>query len=228
MKWAIFCSGWGRSASILIEQFENNKFENAVLDSIICTGQNTKLTHHYYKQNYNIINVLPQRFATRSAWQEFLAENLESRGVKFIFLCGFKYRIHKVLLDKFPNRILNIHPSLLPAFKNTQNAIQEAIQLGVEVTGITTHIIDIYIDEGMIIYQEPIRIGGLKFEAIDKKFVEACPLVLKKSVRKVMTMYKERQKRYLKKSAYLTLINGLLSAIETISISEIEIFTLTL
>ena len=75
------------------------------------------------------------------------------------------------MLHAFPQRIVNIHPSLLPSFGKTSKAIQQALAYGVKITGITTHIIDEKVDEGVILCQEAIKIkDNDTFDTLDKKF----------------------------------------------------------
>lgn len=193
VKWAIFYSGWGRTAGVLKGLFEKKVFPNAILDSLVIAGQDSPLTVQSKKEGYHIINLNPGDYASRKQWQNDLKKELQERGIALIFLCGFKYRIHDILLNAYPNRIANIHPALLPSFKNTQHAIQDAMDLGVKITGVTTHLIDENIDEGIIIHQHAIDIENLTFEDIDKKMIKACPIVVGATVNKIMHMYEQGQ-----------------------------------
>ena len=106
----------------------------------------------------------------------FVLEN----WITHIFLLGFEHLIRKQMLDAFPNKIANIHPSLFPSFLATKTAIQDALDYGVKVTGITTHIIDDRFDRGTILCQEPVRIDeGDTFDTLYPKFSsKGLPLII--------------------------------------------------
>ena len=89
------------------------------------------------------------------------------------------------LLNKYPNKIINIHPSLLPSFKGL-NAIDQALKYGVKITGLTTHFIDINVDEGKIIDQVPIIISDSDdFKSIDKKIFKEGVILTIKTINKI-------------------------------------------
>ena len=105
-------------------------------------------------------------------------------------MLNFKYIIKDDMLSAFPNRILNVHPSLFPSFLGTKTAIQDALDYGVKVTGITTHIIDDKIDEGNIICQTPIRINkNDTFDSLYPKFVKKGKKIIIKTIHKIEELY---------------------------------------
>lgn len=84
--------------------------------------------------------------------EEWVVEACEEFGVEFVFLAGFMRVLKGPLLDRYQNRILNVHPSLLPSFKGLQ-AQQQALDYGVKVTGCSVHFVDRSVDGGPIIIQ---------------------------------------------------------------------------
>jgi phosphoribosylglycinamide formyltransferase-1 len=100
----------------------------------------------------------PRDYAGRDAYDAALVEMLRSREVGVVCLAGFMRMVSRPLLDAFPNRILNIHPSLLPAFPGL-DAQRQAIEHGVRVTGATVHLVTAELDGGPIILQScvPVR-----------------------------------------------------------------------
>jgi phosphoribosylglycinamide formyltransferase-1 len=82
---------------------------------------------------------------------------LKKRDISLVCLAGYMRLLSPVFVRAFPNRILNIHPSLLPAFPGL-NAQQQALEYGVKVTGCTVHIVDEELDHGPIIVQEPVAV----------------------------------------------------------------------
>lgn len=97
------------------------------------------------------------RYRTRLEDERPWLETLKSRGVEVVLLAGFMRRLHATLLDAFPDRILNIHPSLLPAFPGL-DAIRKAWEHGVRVTGCTVHLVEDALDAGPILAQSAVEV----------------------------------------------------------------------
>jgi phosphoribosylglycinamide formyltransferase-1 len=97
-------------------------------------------------------------YPSRDAYDAALADLLRARNVSLVCLAGFMRLIGSTLLDAFPNRIVNIHPSLLPAFPGV-NAQRQALEHGVKVSGATVHIVTNELDGGPIVMQAvvPVR-----------------------------------------------------------------------
>ena len=91
-------------------------------------------------------------FGGRESFSAGLADAVERSGAKGVVLAGFMRILAPVFLDRFPDRVLNIHPSLLPAFPGT-HAVQNALDDGVSTTGLTVHFVDEKVDHGPIIEQ---------------------------------------------------------------------------
>ena len=98
-----------------------------------------------------------ERFPTRAVYDAELVRQLRSRDVRLVCLAGFMRLLTKTFLDAFPNAIVNIHPSLLPAFPGT-NAQYQAIEHGVKWTGATVHLVNEELDGGPIILQETVPV----------------------------------------------------------------------
>ncbi len=97
------------------------------------------------------------RFRTRIEDEGPWLEVLRSRGVEVVLLAGFMRRLHGTVLDAFPDRILNIHPSLLPAFPGL-DAIQRAWEHGIRVGGCTVHLVEDALDAGPILAQSAVEV----------------------------------------------------------------------
>ena len=102
--------------------------------------------------------VMPHRqWPSRDAYDRAMIEVLRAAGVDLVCLAGFMRLLSPVFVEAFPNRILNIHPSLLPAFPGT-NAQAQALAHGVKVTGATVHIVDAHLDSGPIVMQAAVEV----------------------------------------------------------------------
>jgi len=82
---------------------------------------------------------------------------LEQQGVELVVLAGYMHLLTRPFLARFPERIVNVHPSLLPAFPGA-HAIEDALAAGVATTGVTVHLVDEGIDTGPILWQEAVPV----------------------------------------------------------------------
>ena len=95
--------------------------------------------------------------ATREGRDLVMATWLEEHGVELVVLAGYMHLLTKPFLDRFPGRIVNVHPSLLPLFPGRQ-PIEDALAACVETTGVTVHLVDEGIDSGPVLRQEPVPV----------------------------------------------------------------------
>lgn len=96
-------------------------------------------------------------FVDRDARDAAMADWLAERGVQLVVCAGYMHLLAPAFLDRFPARVINVHPSLLPAFPG-MNAIEEALAAGVSTTGVTVHYVDEGVDTGPIIEQRELRV----------------------------------------------------------------------
>jgi phosphoribosylglycinamide formyltransferase-1 len=96
-------------------------------------------------------------FATREAHEEALLVVLRSRGIDVVVLAGYMRILGPRVVEAFRDRMLNVHPALLPSFPGT-SAIADALAAGVKVTGVTVHLVDEEMDHGPIVLQEAVTV----------------------------------------------------------------------
>ena len=99
----------------------------------------------------------PKDFPSWKQYEESLLKSLKSRRIEAIVLAGFMRVLSPSFVRVYRHRILNIHPALLPSFRG-MNAVQEALAYGVQVTGVTVHLVDEGVDTGPVVLQEPVRV----------------------------------------------------------------------
>jgi phosphoribosylglycinamide formyltransferase-1 len=97
------------------------------------------------------------KHSDRAGRDRELADWLQLRGVDFVVLAGYMHLLTPVFLDRFRDRIVNVHPSLLPQFPGGR-AIADALDAGVDTTGVTIHYVDEGLDTGAVIRQEPVAV----------------------------------------------------------------------
>ena len=103
-------------------------------------------------------------YADPKAADQTIVDTLRASGVEYVVMAGYMRMVTNVMLDAFPNRILNLHPALLPSFKGA-HAIQDAFDAGVKVTGVTVHFANEEYDKGPIIAQRAVTVR--EFETVE-------------------------------------------------------------
>lgn len=96
-------------------------------------------------------------FADRAERDAAMAAWLEDHGVELVVCAGYMHLLTPRFLARFPDRVVNIHPALLPAFPGA-HAVEDALAAGVDVTGASVHLVDVGVDTGRVLRQEPVPI----------------------------------------------------------------------
>ena len=108
-----------------------------------------------------------QRYADPLAADKLIVSELREAGAEYVVMAGYMRKVTPVMLDAFPDKVLNLHPALLPSFKGA-HAIQDAFDAGVKVTGVTVHFANEDYDKGPIVAQEPVRVEeGMSIEELE-------------------------------------------------------------
>lgn len=152
MKIAVFASGNGTNFTA-IQQAVADEALHVTIEFVFCDQPHAKVIERAQLVGIPYYHFAPKNFPTKAAFEEQLVTILEEHDVEYVILAGYMRLIGSVLLARYPNRIVNIHPSLLPAYPGTKS-IKEAYEAGVTQSGITIHYIDEGIDTGPIICQK--------------------------------------------------------------------------
>ncbi|MBC8387751.1 MAG: phosphoribosylglycinamide formyltransferase [Actinobacteria bacterium] len=153
---AVFASGFGSNLQALIDY--NNK--HGLNGDIVLVFSNNKDAFALERAKKNKIKAVfmdPARYSSREQYDSEIIEMLEEEKVDLVVLAGYMFLLSQEFVDRFKNKILNIHPALLPSFKGT-HGIKDAYRYGVKVTGVTVHFVDEGLDSGQIILQEAVDI----------------------------------------------------------------------
>lgn len=111
-------------------------------------------------------------YADPLAADQLIVDELRAVEAEYAVMAGYMRKVTPVVLDAFPNRVLNLHPALLPSFKGA-HAIQDAFDAGVKVTGVTVHFANEDYDKGPIVAQEPVRVEeGATVEELEARIHE--------------------------------------------------------
>jgi phosphoribosylglycinamide formyltransferase-1 len=166
-RFAVFYSGYGRGAKEIINDY-NNGYIIPQLSLVFTTKPNTEAFKLAKELGIPAYSLDRRAYNSRNDFEVDLINLLISYNIDYIFLAGYGLIIGELLLKEYANRIVNIHPSLLPSFAGTKTAIQDAMNYGVKIVGITTHIVDEGIDTGKILFQDSFPITDIT----DFNFIE--------------------------------------------------------
>lgn len=154
VKAAVFASGTGSNFEAIMEQHHDLNCEIVLL---VCDKPSAVVIKKAERLGVSTFTFNPKTYDSKEAYEQEIVDQLQVAEVSWIFLAGYMRLVGKTLLQAFEGRIINIHPSLLPAFPGI-DAIGQAFEAGVKTTGVTVHYIDEGIDTGPIIAQESLEV----------------------------------------------------------------------
>jgi phosphoribosylglycinamide formyltransferase-1 len=148
---AVLVSGRGSNLQSIIEAVAARRLD-ATVAVVVSNRSEAPGLARAREARIETLFLNPKEHPDRDAYDRAIADALEARDVGLVCLAGFMRLIGRPLLDAFPNRIVNIHPSLLPAFPGL-NAQRQALEHGVRVSGATVHLVNAELDAGAIVAQ---------------------------------------------------------------------------
>jgi phosphoribosylglycinamide formyltransferase-1 len=151
IKLAVLVSGRGSNLQAIIDNIEKGSL-SAEIAVVISDQADAYALDRARKHKIPAVHVDAKKYGTKDAYDAALVEELRKRKVDLVCLAGFMRIIMPVLIKAFPNRIMNIHPALLPAFPGL-HVQKKAINHGVKFSGCTVHFVDEGMDTGPIIIQ---------------------------------------------------------------------------
>ncbi|MFI3289500.1 MAG: phosphoribosylglycinamide formyltransferase [Rikenellaceae bacterium] len=177
-KIAIFASGSGSNFEALAAACQRGEID-ADVAVMVCDKPGAKVIERAERLGVTTFVVSPKEFESKQAYEQAILDKLDELQVELICLAGYMRIITDVLLDAYPERIMNVHPSILPAFKGA-HAIEQALAYGVKYFGVTIHLVNAELDSGMILDQAAFRYDGRKVAELEQLVHEAeHPLYIK-------------------------------------------------
>lgn len=164
-KIAIFASGSGTNFEAIAKACAQGRI-NAEVVLCVCDHPGAFVTERAKGMNIAVLELRPKNFPSKAEYEQLILQELNRREVEFIVLAGYMRIIGDTLLKEFENKIVNIHPSLLPAFPGV-DAIGQALNYGVKIFGVTVHYVDHTLDGGKIINQAAIPYDGDNREELE-------------------------------------------------------------
>lgn len=157
MRVAVLASGRGSNFEAIARAFIEGKIKGELV-ALIVNKRNAGAVEKAQKLGINWLFVDPFSFPSREDYDRRLVGILKHLRVDLVCLAGYKLIVSDVFIDAFPNRILNIHPSLLPSFPGLKPHWQ-AITYGVNISGATVHIVDKGVDTGPVVVQVAVPVS---------------------------------------------------------------------
>jgi len=156
LKIGVLASGRGSNFQAIIDEIEAERLL-ASIEILIVDNPEAYAIERAKKHGITYLYINPKNFSTKEAFYEKIRDELLLREVALVILAGFMRIVKKPLLDAFPNRIMNIHPALLPSFPGLHGQ-KQAVDYGVRISGCTVHFVDESIDSGPVIIQAAVPV----------------------------------------------------------------------
>ena len=166
-KIAVFASGSGSNFQALAESIANGKL-NAEIGLVVTDKPGAYVVKRAQSLNIPVAELAPKSFENKAAYEAKIVELLKEKEIEWVILAGYMRLIGETLLSAYENRIINIHPSLLPSFPG-KDAIGQAMEHGVKITGVTVHYVDAGMDTGKIIAQGAVDVVEGDREATENR-----------------------------------------------------------
>jgi phosphoribosylglycinamide formyltransferase-1 len=156
MNFAVLASGRGSNLQAIIKAIEAGKIK-ASLKAVFSDKRDAYALAIARQAGIPVVYIDPKDFQDRESFDRSVVKRLSEFKIDFVVLAGYMRLVSIYFIRQYPGRVLNIHPSLLPAFRG-MHAIKDAFDYGAKVTGVTVHMVNEEMDDGPIILQELVRI----------------------------------------------------------------------
>ncbi|BFK45145.1 phosphoribosylglycinamide formyltransferase [Alistipes sp.] len=163
---AVFASGSGTNFEAIVTACEQGVLDAEVV-LMVCDKPGAKVVERAAEHGVGAFVFAPKQYASKADYEREIVARLDTEGVELVCLAGYMRIVGDVLLGAYGGRIINIHPSLLPAFRGA-HAIEQALEYGVKVFGVTIHYVDAELDGGRIIAQRAFPYEGNDIEELEQ------------------------------------------------------------
>lgn len=162
MKMAVLVSGGGTNLQAIMDAMDRGEITNAEIAVVISNNANAYALERAKMKGIEAICVSPKAYASRAEFNQVLLETIQSYDVELVVLAGCLVVIPEIMVKAYPNKIINIHPALIPSFCGTGyyglKVHEGVLERGVKVTGATVHFVDEGTDTGPIILQKAVEV----------------------------------------------------------------------
>ena len=184
-KIAVFASGNGSNFQAIADAVQSGEL-HAELLLVVTDRPQAFVVERAKRAGIASFAFIPSAYDSKQLYEEMLKEKLQQLNVEWIVLAGYMRLIGPVLLNAFENRIVNIHPSVLPAFPG-KDAIGQTLAAGAERAGVTVHFVDAGMDTGQIIAQQSFLVNGRSRTEVEKEIHEIEHLLYPATLQRLFT-----------------------------------------
>jgi phosphoribosylglycinamide formyltransferase-1 len=156
LRLGVLASGRGSNFQSIIDAI-GSKHIKAEIEILITDNPSAFAVERAKKHNIEYLTIQPKEYDSKDHFYRKIADELKQRSVDLVILAGFMRIVGKPLIDEYPNRIMNIHPALLPSFPGLHGQ-KQAIEYGVRISGCTVHFVDERMDTGPVIIQAAVPV----------------------------------------------------------------------
>jgi phosphoribosylglycinamide formyltransferase 1 len=179
LRVGVLVSGGGTNLQAVIDNIGSGSLDKVSIEVVISNKKNAYALSRAKNAGIQTCVLERKNYIDQDSYDESLITALNKKQIELVVLAGFMVILGKKFIEAFRNRIINVHPSLIPAFcgKGYYGIIphREALAYGVKVSGATVHFVDEEADAGPIILQKAVDIDGIEDEyALQKKIMEEC------------------------------------------------------
>ena len=183
LKVVVMVSGGGTNLQAVIDGVKNGTITNTEIVGVISNNKNAYALKRAEENGIPNVCVSPKDFATREAFNEKLLEAVDAYSPDLVVLAGFLVVIPPAMIEKYRNRMINIHPSLIPSFCGKGfyglKVHEAALERGVKVVGATVHFVDEGTDTGPIILQKAVEVQeGDTPEILQRRVMEQAEWII--------------------------------------------------
>jgi phosphoribosylglycinamide formyltransferase-1 len=162
LRVCVCVSGGGTNLQAIIDAVAEHKITNTEIALVISNHESAKALERAQKSGIKTACFNPKSYESKDLYEEALIEAVEKEQIDLVVLAGFMIMIPVVFIQKYRNRIINIHPSLIPSFCGPGyyglRVHEKALEKGVKVTGATVHFVDEIYDNGPIMMQKSVMV----------------------------------------------------------------------
>lgn len=179
----VLVSGGGTNLQAIIDSVESGNIPNTELVGVISNNKDAYALERAKNHNIPAFGISPKDYETRELFHEALMEKLAELKVDLIVLAGCLIKIPDEMVREYNNRIINIHPSLVPSFSGVGfyglKVHKAALERGVKITGATVHFVNEIVDGGKILNQKAVEVmEGDTPEVLQKRVMEQAEWVI--------------------------------------------------
>lgn len=156
LKLGIMASGNGSNFEVVAQAIEERKL-NAKIKVLIYNNPSAKAALRAKNRRVEAVLLNHRDYKRREDFDQKIVQKLRQYDVDLVIMAGWMRLVTQELIDAFPDKIINIHPSLLPSFKGVQ-AVEQALEAGVKITGCTVHLLRLEMDSGPILMQAAVPV----------------------------------------------------------------------